>query len=361
MSESSIETQENKQLLWGILMEEGIFDMIPRNVSPNDIQRIFEGVLKNLSNTAPPNLPLMELNRLAIESLVTIIPQAEKYVTISVQDVRNKKRHEIDAKLREKEAESRAFLERVPPPQIDFTDKNISYARVRNPNSSSSSSSHPENSIVEVVDVTTDAVSSSTPLTLTRPKEYNDDINDSPIGEDMDRLIADRIAARERDLAEIAEHIKPPDGYKMDTMIMRQPVQPPRQEPMRVLQKIHSSPSSASAADIEVKPKVRFTDTDTNIVVISNDDYTMQTPPVTSSLLSNHFEVDNIYSRLKRKMTAVPSPPPQPPPQPQPQPPQNNVHEEIINDLRRQILEIKENQKDMFDRLDKLTSYITRE
>ena len=360
MSESSIETQENKQLLWGILMEEGIFDMIPRNVSPNDIQRLFEGALKNLSNTAPPNLPLIELNRLAIESLVTIIPQAEKYVTISVQDARNKKRHEIDAKLREKEAESRAFLERAPPPQIDFTDKNISYARGRNPNSSSSSSSsHPENSIVEVVDVTTDAVSSSAPLTLTRPKEYNDDINDSPIGDDMDRLIADRIAARERDLAEIAEHIKPPDGYKMDTMIMRQPVQPPRQEPMRVLQKIHSSASSASAADMEVKPKVRFTDTDTNIVVISNDDYTMQTSPVTSSLLSNHFEVDNIYSRLKRKMTAVPTPPPPP----QPQPPLNNGpnYEEIINELRRQILEIKENQKDMFDRLDKLTSYITRE
>lgn len=360
MSESSIETQENKQLLWGILMEEGIFDMIPRNVSPNDIQRLFEGTLKNLSNTAPPNLPLIELNRLAIESLVTIIPQAEKYVTISVQDARNKKRHEIDAKLREKEAESRAFLERAPPPQIDFTDKNISYARGRNPNSSSSSSSsHPENVIIEV-DVTTDAVSSSVPLTLTRPKEYNDDINDSPIGDDMDRLIADRIAARERDLAEIAEHIKPPDGYKMDTMIMRQPVQPPLQEPMRVSQSIHSSASasaSAAAADMEVKPKVRFTDTDTNIVVISNnDDYTLQTSPnpVTSSVLSNHFEVDNIYSRLKRKMTAVPTT--------QPQPPNNGPHyEEIINDLRRQILEIKENQKDMFDRLDRLTSYITRE
>jgi hypothetical protein len=351
MSESSIETQENKQLLWGILMEEGIFDMIPRNVSPNDIQRLFEGALKNLSNTAPPNLPLMELNRLAIESLVTIIPQAEKYVTISVQDARNKKRHEIDAKLREKEAESRAFLERAPPPQIDFTDKNISYARGRNPNSSSSS--HPENVIIEV-DVTNDAVSSFAPLTLTRPKEYNDDINDSPIGEDMDRLIADRIAARERDLAEIAEHIKPPDGYKMDTMIMRQPVQPPLQEPLRVLQTIHSS---ASTADMEVKSKVRFTDTDTNIVVISNnDDNTMHTQsnPVTSSVLSNQFEVDNIYSRLKRKMSAVPST--------QPQPPNNGPnYEEIINDLRRQILEIKENQKDMFDRLDRLTSYITRE
>lgn len=330
MSESSIETQENKQLLWGILMEEGIFDMIPRNVSPNDIQGLFEGTLKNLSNTAPPNLPLMELNRLAIETLVTIIPQADKYVTISVQDARNKKRHEIDAKLREKEAESRAFLERVSPPQIDFTDKNISYARVRK----SSSSSHPENSIVEVVDVTPDAVSSSAPLTLTKPTEYNDNINDSPIGDDMDRLIAERIAARERDFAEIAEHIKPPDGYKMDTMIMRQPVQ----QPMCVLQTIHSS---LSAVDMEVKPKVRFSDTET---VVTNEE--------TPSLLSNNFEIDNIYSRLKRKMTTVPRPTPQ-----------NNApnYEEVINDLRRQILEIKENQKDMFDRLDRLTSYITRE
>jgi len=344
MSESSIETQENKKLLWGILMEEGVFDKIPRNVSTADVQRIFEGTLKNLSNTAQPNLPLMELNRLAIESLATIIPQAEKYVTISVQDARNKKRHEIDTKLREKEEESRTFLERVSPPQIDFSDKNILYARGRKP-----SSSHPENSIVEVVDVTNDAVSSSSPLTLTKPTEYNDDINDSPIGDDMDRLIAERIAARERDFAEIAEHIKPPDGYKMDTMIMRQPVK----QPMRVSQTIHSS---LLAVDMEVKPKVRFSDTET---VVSNEETPQTVHPVTPSVLSNHFEVDNIYSRLKRKTPAVP---PTPTPTPTPTP-QNNTpnYEEIINDLRRQILEIKENQKDMFDRLDRLTSYITRE
>ena len=343
MSESSIETQENKKLLWGILMEEGVFDTIPRNVSPIDIQRLFEGTLKNLSKTLPSNVPLMELNRIAIESLVRIIPKAEKYITISVEDARNKKRYENEAKLREKEAERRSLLEKIIPPQIDFTDKNISYARGRGSVNIPSSSSN-----MEVIDVTTEIKSAS--IMQTNPKDYNDDINDSPIGGDMDRLIAERITARERDLAEIAEQIKPPDGYKMDTMIMRQPVQPPQQEPMRVSKSIHSSGLSSSA-DMEVKPKVRFTDTDMNIM-ISNDDNTLQTPPnpVSSSALSNQFEVDNIYSRLKRKTTAVP-------------PPQNNApnYEEIITELRRQILEIKENQKDMFDRLDRLTSYITRE
>ena len=102
MSESSIETQENKKLLWGILMEEGVFDTIPRNVSPIDIQRLFEGTLKNLSKTLPSNVPLMELNRIAIESLVRIIPKAEKYITISVEDARNKKRYENRRIVREK-------------------------------------------------------------------------------------------------------------------------------------------------------------------------------------------------------------------------------------------------------------------
>lgn len=355
---SSIETQENKQLLWGILMEEGVFDTIPRNVSQADVQRIFEGTLKNLSNTAPPNLPLMELNRLAIESLATIIPQAEKYVTISIQDARNKKRHEIDVKLREMEAESRAFLEKAPPPQIDFRDKNISYMRGRNEGSSTASSSisssHPENVVIEV-DVITDAVSSSSPLTLTRPKEYNDDINDSPIGDDMDKLIADRIAARERDLAEIAEHIKPPDGYKMDTMIMRQPVKPPRDEYMHVSQKIQPIQSS-SDVDMELKPKVRFSETNTDIV-LNNDNDNIANPvfhqvshPASNPVISNNFDMDNIYARLKRKVNTAPLIP------------QNNVvkYEEIINDMRRQILEIKENQKDMFDRFDQLTKYITK-
>lgn len=50
---SSLVSQENKELLWGLLSEEGLFDGIPENVTPEEIKHVFERILKNLSATIP--------------------------------------------------------------------------------------------------------------------------------------------------------------------------------------------------------------------------------------------------------------------------------------------------------------------
>jgi hypothetical protein len=50
---SSLISQENKELLWSLLAEEGLFDGIPENVTPEEIKHVFERILKNLSATIP--------------------------------------------------------------------------------------------------------------------------------------------------------------------------------------------------------------------------------------------------------------------------------------------------------------------
>lgn len=45
---SSLVSQENKELLWSLLAEEGLFDGIPENVTPEEIKHVFERILKNL-------------------------------------------------------------------------------------------------------------------------------------------------------------------------------------------------------------------------------------------------------------------------------------------------------------------------
>ena len=50
---SSLVSQENKELLWSLLAEEGLFDGIPENVTPEEIKHVFERILKNLSATIP--------------------------------------------------------------------------------------------------------------------------------------------------------------------------------------------------------------------------------------------------------------------------------------------------------------------
>lgn len=41
-------SHQNKELLWGILAEEGIFDAIPSNVTLQELKHVFERILKNL-------------------------------------------------------------------------------------------------------------------------------------------------------------------------------------------------------------------------------------------------------------------------------------------------------------------------
>jgi len=315
---SSLISQENKELLWSLLAEEGLFDGIPENVTPEEIKHVFERILKNLSATIPSlhaaklrelhqakqqaiaeedydaakqlratidemeaplarldklearkvlaiqaedfeaakqikteidrlraaSFSLKELNKIAIESLAVNIPKLAREISAiklgtrvfptkeggtaspiitrtsgvreiyNAEDFQSQKRQEIEMKMREKEAEMRSYFEIPRPPEIDFSD----FPRDSNPNvrlkskatyasaaASTSAAASAAEPVVEVVhlDAPAPALASAS---IPGPGPGDD----SPFrgGDDMERLIAERIAARQRDMEEISERMK---------------------------------------------------------------------------------------------------------------------------------------------------------
>ena len=392
---SSLESDENKQLLWGILAEEGIFDTVPETVSTEEVKHIFERIIRNLSASIPALLAtrlkelyiakeraiaeedydaaktirstieqmeapaarilkleqrkqsaiqaedydsakqikleidrmrtmsfsLTELNKIAIQSLATGIPKitadiiAIKESSIhethrdrdrdrheqssvpqhfqsshdiyNVEDFQSHKRKELEMKMREKENEMRSYFEVKKPPEIDFSDR-----QHQPPLRLKSSISAPALALapapaVELVHL--DYNGAAAPVPLSRSLSAKDDGSgpdpgsDSPICDDMDKLIAERIASRERDLAEITQQIKrsaAPTATEQtprqspystnDIMIMRKPAPPPAPP----------------------EHKVRF---DENPDIIQDSE--QQEPPLQPP-------VPDVYSRLKRKNPA---------------------------------------------------------
>jgi hypothetical protein len=314
---SSLVSQENKELLWALLSEEGLFDGIPENVSPDEIKHVFERILKNLSATIPTlhaaklkelhyakhqaiveedydaakklratidemeaplarleklesrkhlaiqaedfeaakqikteidriraaSFSLKELNKIAIESLAVNIPKLARDISAiklgtrvfptktgageqrhngngamaavdrrpgvpteiyNAEDFQSKKREEIEMKMREKEAEMRSYFEVQRPPEIDFSDFPRDRSRLKSRSVPTATMTAPAaEPVVEVIHL--DAPSAaSTAAAISGPGD------DSPFrgGDDMDRLIAERIAARQRDMEEITEQMK---------------------------------------------------------------------------------------------------------------------------------------------------------
>ena len=285
---SSLVTQQNKELLWGVLAEEGIFDSIPTSVTPQEIKHVFEHILRNLSTNIPaihagrlkelhhakhkaiaeedydaakkiratisemeallPRLEkleqrkqlavqtedfetakqlkceidrihavtfsLKELNKVALQSLVIHIPRMAQEISArkmgggggggggvvgssvvglvpqvreiyNAEDFHSKKREEIETKLREKEAEMRSYFEVPRPQEIDFSDVPRDSRNPVKKNKGGGSGGGDGGD--------------------------GDDNNDSPLAtnsDDMEKIIAERIAARQRDLDEITERMK---------------------------------------------------------------------------------------------------------------------------------------------------------
>ena len=363
---SSLVSQENKELLWGLLAEEGLFDGIPDNVTPEEIKHVFERILKNLSATIPSlhaaklkelhhakrhaiaeedydsakkirttidemeaplarleklearkvhaiqsedyeaakqikmeidriraaSFSLKELNKIAIESLAVNIPKLARDISAiksgsngggggggggapprfgfpavvsggggggsavreiyNAEDFQNQKRQEVEIKMREKEAEMRSYFEVPRPKEIDFSD----------------------------------IPRDSHPRTVTTA---DDDNGDSPLanGDDMDKLIAERIAARQRDLDIIGERMKasmPPEQrrrqqtqpaeYNPDDVspvdASPTPMPPPALQSVdtrKVPEDIRKVPEDIRKAPEDIR-KVRFQEEDTNPIFL---------------------------------------------------------------------------------------------
>ena len=172
-------TNENKGMLWGLLQESNIFDGI-ENEKYKNIQNMFEDTIDaiNKSNTT---LSLLEKNKMTMETLLKKItdekskPKKNIQMIYKAEDLQDKRQQEFNIKLKEHEESMNSLINPSKPKEVSFSD------------------------------------------------EKNNE--DKPIGDEMDRLIAERLASRERELEipsitkEAEEWLSNNSGHTMEVLI----------------------------------------------------------------------------------------------------------------------------------------------
>ena len=145
---------DNKGMLWSLLQESNIFVGIENEKFAN-IQSLFEDTIKNihLNNTSAS---LLEKNKLTVETMILKInnekskPKKTIQVVYKAEDFQNKRTEDFNMKLKRQQESMNSLMNPTKPKEVTFSD--------------------------EV------------------------DADDKPIGDEMDRLIAERLASREREL-----------------------------------------------------------------------------------------------------------------------------------------------------------------
>jgi hypothetical protein len=246
-----VNSNENKALLWSLLTEEQVFSGLnEKSIQP--IITLFETAIHTTVNTyaQPQNTSLATLSNLNKDVIQRVIKEVANYkihtaatatsmatTPYTSADIQEARIKDITSKVKVLENDMNAFLVLKKPPEIDFSDKNVN--------------------------------------------------DDAPIGDNMDQLIKEALAAREREL-EIIQFDIPP------------------------LQSSQPSESSASAS-VPNKKTVSFESTETDI------------------------EIGNIFNKLKRSQ-------PEPPPPNQgtvsnrlPNPVQNPASNPVPNSMQVQL------------------------
>jgi hypothetical protein len=148
-----VNSNDNKALLWSILSEEQVFSGFSEN-SMQPIITLFETAIHTTINTYAQNTSSATLSNLNKDVIQRVIKEVANYKTHTAPyksaDIQETRIKDITSKVKVLENEMNAFLVLKKPPEIDFSDKNVN--------------------------------------------------DDTPIGDNMDQLIKDALAAREREL-----------------------------------------------------------------------------------------------------------------------------------------------------------------
>lgn len=154
---------QNKEILWSVLQENNIFDNIPNNEFSN-VQKTFENILENYAsqNEIDEN-DIMKVNKEVIPILLTEInsinnkkiasfkePSKKIEVVYKSEDLKKNRMEEVQMKLKKQEDDMKSLLHPPKPKEVSFADNNT--------------------------------------------------LDDKPIGGDMDRLVKEMLANREREL-----------------------------------------------------------------------------------------------------------------------------------------------------------------
>lgn len=173
--QTRVDSAQNKELLWSTLQESGAFaGLAQRQFQP--VQAAFDQLVQQSADKSGGNASLGDVNKQIIREFVQVLrsfqmppqmPPKKKKVELvyRAEDIQNERASEFDRQLREKQAEMDSYLTLKKPTDVSFADAGL--------------------------------------------KE------DKPIGDEMSRLIAQELAARERELVQL----KPEDIKKAQQWI----------------------------------------------------------------------------------------------------------------------------------------------
>jgi len=244
-----VNSAQNKELLWSTLQESGAFTGLSRDQF-EPVKLAFDRAVQQASRSMSSLSSLNDANKQIIRqfvqnelpalrssttpvSLVASAPKKKKIEMVyRAEDLQSERANEFERQLREKQAEMDSFLTLKKPTDVSFTDK--------------------DKGVLE----------------------------DKPIGDEMSRLIAQELAARERELVQL----KPEDIKKAQQWI---------------------GTNGNAAIQTEIPPtlskkSVSFSNTSTTTVVEEEHEVEQFEPP-TEFIKENEFEeTDFIFSKFKR-------------------------------------------------------------
>ena len=249
----SVDSVQNKELLWSTLQESGAFAGLTREQF-QPAQLAFDRSVQQASRTMTGSLSVINkhiirqfvqtelpaLRSPGTGSGINATPVAPKKKKIEMvyraEDLQNERANEFERQLRDKQAEMDSFLTLKKPTDVSFTDAAVA--------------------------------------------------DDKPIGEEMSRLIANELAARERELVQL----KPEDIKKAQQWIGA----------------AADNAANVTLPNVPSKKSVSFSNINTSMTNVVEEEHEVEqynpeyNENTTNELNDENFEETDIFSKFKR-------------------------------------------------------------
>ena len=184
LSLSSFSTNENKALLWSVLHGSGKFIGIPDS-QQHTIQEMFDSTIRDMSEHYRKSSQPVNLNAINKEAVVVICNKIEAI------------------KQRQQQQQQPYKNQHIPQQQQIYQKKQQQVPQLETIYRAEDLHKERQNAFQNEFKKKEEEMSSI--LKLKKPEEINftDDVYDKPIGNDMERLLAEALASRERELEQI--------------------------------------------------------------------------------------------------------------------------------------------------------------
>jgi hypothetical protein len=250
MQPQSVDSPQNKELLWDTLQESGAFaGLVQSQFQP--VQSAFDRTVSSAARFSS-SMSLNDANKRIIRDFVQVLQQLRQSgqskpaqqpahqpieLVYRAEDLQNERASEFDRNLREKQAEMDAFLTLKKPADVNFSD-------------------------------TSKGV-----------------LDDKPIGDEMSRLIAQELAARERELVQL----KPEDIKKAQQWLGATATTTATMPIPITTTKPNNAQAQAQAQNVVIKKSVSF----------SEEEYEMEQ----MEQMDENFEEMDIFAKFKKLNT----------------------------------------------------------